>query len=85
MPNQTKSVPTKTLSTDQVAAKLGVARLHVWRLVEQGEIPSVVVDGEKRVDAADLPAIRNMFTKGVGTLKDFIAGRPRTTAEEVLT
>lgn len=79
MPNQTKSVPTKTLSTDQVAAKLGVARLHVWRLVEQGEIPSVVINGEKRINSADLPAVRSMFTAtGVTTLEDFIAGRPRS-------
>lgn len=84
MRNQTKPTPAKTLSPAEVAAKLGVPRLHVWRLVEQGEIPSVVIDGEKRVDKADLPAIRNMFTKGAGTLEDFIAGRPRTTTDEVL-
>ncbi|WP_114906863.1 helix-turn-helix domain-containing protein [Ornithinimicrobium murale] len=84
MPSQTKPVPTKTLSIDQVATKLGVARLHVWRLVEQREIPSVVIHDEKRIDSADLPAIRNMFTKGVGTLEDFIAGRPRAAGIEEL-
>lgn len=85
MPDTTRKTSTKTLTVEQVATRLGVPRLHVWRLVEQGEIPSVVVDGEKRIDKADLPAIRNMFTKGVGTLEDFIAGRPRTTTEEVFT
>lgn len=77
MPRTSKTAD-KTLTVQQAADRLGVARLHVWRLVEQGEIPSLLVDGEKRIRRSDLPAVRNMFSKGVGTLEDFIAGRRRT-------
>lgn len=78
---RTRKITDKTLSVEQAADRLGVARLHIWRLVEQGEIPSVLVDGEKRIRRSDLPAVRSMFTvTGVGTLEDFIAGRPRSSS-----
>ena len=63
MPRTSKTAD-KTLSVQQAADQLGVARLHVWRLVEQGEIPSVSVDDEKRIRRSDLPAVRKHVQQG---------------------
>jgi excisionase family DNA binding protein len=41
-------------SPEQVAARLGVTRQHVWRLIRSGELKAVRIGHLLRVDPAEL-------------------------------
>lgn len=46
------------LTTGQVAARLGVSRQYVARLLDMGQLPSVRVGSHRRVRAVDVEAYR---------------------------
>jgi putative molybdopterin biosynthesis protein len=46
----------RLLSVGEVATRLGVSRLTVWRLIDRGEIPALRVGRQLRLDPEELNA-----------------------------
>jgi len=56
------------LTVDEIAARLRVSRMTIYRLVHEGEIPAIRVGHSFRVDEADLEVYLKTQRLGPGAL-----------------